>query len=91
MQNELDRVKKLDKDTKKLQKTTSEHEEKLKVIDWNSTEFSFNTEANFKTLSKGLDDESSTRELENKWIKTVLTEFEKTLRNQGYSFEYKIQ
>lgn len=91
MQNEIDWVKKLDKDTKKLIKTTLEHEEKLKELDWNSGEFQDNTEWNFKTLSKGLDDESSTWELENKKIKTVLTEFEKTLRSQGYSFEYKIQ
>jgi len=91
MQNEIDWVKKLDKDSKKLLKTTQEHEEKLKEIDWSSIEFQDNTERNFKTLSKGLDDESSTWELENKWIKTVLTEYEKALRSQGYSFEYKLQ
>lgn len=39
MQNELDRVKKLDKDTKKNSKTISEHEEKLKEIDWTGAEF----------------------------------------------------
>lgn len=39
MQNEIDWVKKLDKDTKKLIKTTQEHEEKLKEIDWSSGEF----------------------------------------------------
>jgi len=91
LQNEVDWVKKIDKDCKKLSKTTQEHEEKLKEIDWSSGEFQDNTERNFKTLSKGLDDESSTRELEHKRIKNVLTEFEKTLRSQGYNFEYKVQ
>lgn len=84
MQNEIDRVKKLDKDSKKLSKTSQEHQEKLKEIDISSNTFQDNTERNFRTLSKAIDDESATRELENKKIKKVMQEIEKRQKQIEY-------
>lgn len=91
LQNEVDRVKKVDKNCRKIARELGETSDALNVLNTNYESFSGSTDRNIQDLSKGLDDESSTRVLENKKIKKVMIEIEKRQKQIDYDTKLGVQ
>ena len=84
MKNELDRVKKVDKSCRKVTERADKHDDQLSGISQNFETFGNLTEQRFNKLEKALRDETSTRALENKKIKSVAGSIEKSVTRSEF-------